>query len=166
MPLRRLLPVRSLAAGSLPQRLGLGVPVAPVSGFTVQFDIATPDRSPQVRTRCFRAQAPHLPCPPHPKGFAMRCQLARRPGLLCSFCPSPRTFALRLPPDQPSRTCPCLRLVVILAACGKSGTPTGDFHPISSRPCRAHPGAQLDLRKKPRRLVSCALGGLSGIIDA
>lgn len=68
----------------------------------------------------------------------MRCQLARRPGLLCSFCPSPRTFALRLPPDKASRPGPCLRLVVILAARGKSGTPTGDFHPITSRPCWAH----------------------------
>ena len=76
--------------------------------------IATPDRSPQVRTRCFRAQALHLPCPPYPMGFVMRCQLARRPGLLCSFCPSPRTFALGLPPDKSSRPCPCLRLVVII----------------------------------------------------
>ena len=73
-----------------------------------------------------------------PSGFAMRCQLARRPGLLCDFCPSPRTFALRLPPDKPSRTCPCLRPVVILVACDKLGTPTGDFHPITSRPCWAH----------------------------
>ena len=98
-----------------------------------------PDRSPQVRTRCFRAQALHLPCPPHPMGFAMRCQLARRPGLLCSFCPSPRTFALWLPPDKPSRPCPCLRLVVIIDSCRiHVGTPTGDFHPITSRPCWAH----------------------------
>ena len=73
-----------------------------------------------------------------PSGFAMRCQLARRPGLLCDFCPSPRTFALRLPPNNPSRTCPCLRLVVILVACDKLGSPTGDFHPITSRPCWAH----------------------------
>jgi len=67
------------------------------SGLTVQPCIATPDRSPQVRTRCFRAQALHLPCPPYPMGFVMRCQLARRPGLLCNFCPSPRTLALRRP---------------------------------------------------------------------
>ena len=74
-----------------------------------------------------------------PTGFAMRCQLARRPGLLCSFCPSPRTFALRLPPDKPSRPCPCLRLVVIIDSCRiNPGTPTGDFHPITSRPCWAH----------------------------
>ena len=28
------------------------------------------------------------------------------PGLLCGFCSSSRTFALRLPPDQPSRVSP------------------------------------------------------------
>ena len=72
-------------------------------------------------------------------GFVMRCQLARRPGLLCSFCPSPRTFALRLPPDKPSRACPCLRLVVIInPSWTHVATPTGDFHPITSRPCWAH----------------------------
>ena len=99
----------------------------------------SPIRSPQVRTRCFRAQALHLPCPPYPMGFVMRCQLARRPGLLCSFCPSPRTFALRLPPDKPSRPCPCLRLVVIINPSWiHVGTPTGDFHPITPRPCWAH----------------------------
>ena len=36
-------------------------------------------------------------------------------GLDYAACsPSPRTFALRLPPDKPSRGCPCRRLVVIL----------------------------------------------------
>ncbi len=100
----------------------------------------SPIRSPQVRTRCFRAQVLHLPCPLYPVGFAMGCQLARRPGLLCSFCPSPRTFALRLPPDKPSRPCPCLRLVVIIDPICRinPGTPTGDFHPTTSRPCWAH----------------------------
>jgi len=34
--------------------------------------------------------------------------------LLCGFCPSARTFALGLPPDIPSRVCPCRRLVVIV----------------------------------------------------
>ena len=100
----------------------------------------SPIRSPQVRTRCFRAQALHLPYPLYPMGFAMGCQLARRPGLVCSFCPSPRTFALRLPPDTPSRACPCLRLVVIIDSICRInlGTPTGVFHPITSRPCWAH----------------------------
>jgi hypothetical protein len=34
--------------------------------------------------------------------------------LLWSFCSSSRTFALRLPPDQPSRVSPCPRLVVTM----------------------------------------------------
>jgi hypothetical protein len=34
--------------------------------------------------------------------------------LIWSFCSSSRTFALRLPPDQPSRVGPCRRLVVTM----------------------------------------------------
>ncbi|MDF9390982.1 MULTISPECIES: hypothetical protein [Methylococcus] len=42
-----------------------------------------------------------------------------------------------------SRDCPCRRLVVILAQrMGITGTPTGDFHPISSCPCRAYTGIE------------------------
>jgi len=99
-PSLRSLPVRSSAAGSLPQRPDHSVEQrSPLLLRNVGNRL--PIRSPQVRMRCFRAQALHLPCPPYPMGFVMRCQLARRPGLLCSFCPSPRTFALRLPPDKP-----------------------------------------------------------------
>lgn len=68
-------------------------------------------------------------------GFVVLCQLARRPSLLCDFCSSARTFALGLPSDNPSRTCPCPRLVLILLT---SGPPTGDFHPMNSCPCRAY----------------------------
>ena len=94
-PSLRSLPVRSSAAGSLPQRPDHSVEQrSPLLLRNVGNRL--PIRSPQVRTRCFRAQALHLPCPPYPMGFVMGCQLARRPGLLCSFCPSPRTFALRL----------------------------------------------------------------------
>ncbi len=73
-----------------------------------------------------------------PVGFVMGCQLARRPGLLCSFCPSPRTFALRLPPDKPSRPCPCLRLVVIINPYAESipVLPQGTSTPLH----RAHAG--------------------------
>src|SRR3972149_5196837 len=37
-----------------------------------------------------------------------------RLSLISDFCSSARRFALRLPSDNPSRDCPCLRLVVIL----------------------------------------------------
>ena len=68
----------------------------------------------------------------------LRCLVPTRPrelSLLCSSCSSARTFALGLPSAKPSRACPCPRLVVILSP---SGPPTGDFHPISSCPCRAY----------------------------
>lgn len=92
MSLRRLLSVRSLAADSRPPHPGLGNPVTPFlehgSG-----DIVTPDRSRQVRTRCFRAQALHLSWVPQRwASLSVMCQLARPPSHLCNFCPSPRTF--------------------------------------------------------------------------
>ncbi len=56
--------------------------------------------------------------------------------------PSARTFALRLPPHRPSRDCTCLKLVVVISRRlyrqSDVGSPTGDFHPISSCPCRAY----------------------------
>jgi Tetratricopeptide repeat len=42
-----------------------------------------------------------------------------------------------LPPDAPSRRRPCLRLVVATEFIDV-GSPTGDLHPINSRPCRAY----------------------------
>src|SRR5512135_656666 len=35
-------------------------------------------------------------------------------GLVCCFCTSAHSFALRLPPDPSSRRRPCLRLVLVL----------------------------------------------------
>ncbi len=68
------------------------------------------------------------------------CLLAQELSLVCGFCPSPRTFALRLPSDPSSRRRPCLRLVLLLVSITMNtiGSRTGDFHPISSRPCRAY----------------------------
>ncbi len=43
----------------------------------------------------------------------------------------------RLPSDRPSRDCPCLKLVVVVEYLD-GGSPTGDFHPISTCPCRAY----------------------------
>ena len=65
----------------------------------------------------------NLPCTnaaftlsPEPAGFVVLCQLARRLSLVCGFCPSSRTFALRLPSDPSSRRRPCLRLVLLLVS--------------------------------------------------
>ena len=44
---------------------------------------------------------------PEPMGFVVLCQLARGLSLLCGFCPSSRTFALRLPLDPSSRRPAC-----------------------------------------------------------
>ena len=102
------------------------------------------------------AHAPHLhPCrrPPHLPYLSNQralCCLAHSPtrlGLVCDFCSSARTFAVRLPPHSPSRDCTCLKLVVIIGghflrirdgSRSDAGLPTGDFHPISSCPCRAY----------------------------
>ena len=46
----------------------------------------------------------------------------------------------RLPSDPTSRRRPCLGLVVILMylLSHESEPPTGDLHPMNSRPCRAY----------------------------
>ena len=81
---------------------------------------------------------------PEPKGFVVLCQLApgTRPSMTFLFVGS--LFCLRLPPDPSSRKRPCLWLVVLhhsapkLTSIWMAGSPTGDLHPISSRPCWAY----------------------------
>jgi hypothetical protein len=51
---------------------------------------------------------------PEPAGFVVLCQLAQGLSLVCGFCPSSRTFAIRLPSDPSSRRRPCLRLVLLV----------------------------------------------------
>lgn len=78
--------------------------------------------------------------PPEPAGFVVLCQLAQELSLVCGFCPSARTFALRLPSDGRSPFRPCLRLVLLVVSISlnTTGSRTGGFHPTSSRPCRAY----------------------------
>jgi len=89
--------------------------------------------------------------PPEPAGFVVLCQLAQGLSLVCGFCPSARTFALRLPSDGRSPSRPCLRLIllVVFISMNTIGSRTGDFHPISSRPCRAHTSASSESPKNP-----------------
>ena len=54
--------------------------------------------------------------PPEPVGFVVLCQLAQELSLVCGFCPSARTFALRLPSDGRSPSRPCLRLVLLIVS--------------------------------------------------
>ncbi len=98
--------------------------------------------------RSFLLRYTRCPCPlPHePAGFVVIGRLAQGLSLLCGFCSSSRTFALRLPSDPSSRRRPCLRLVLLLVSITMNtiGSRTGDLHPISSRPCRAYHEAPLD----------------------
>jgi len=52
--------------------------------------------------------------PPEPAGFVVLCQLAQELSLICGFCSSARTYALRLPSDGRSPSRPCLRLVLLV----------------------------------------------------
>jgi hypothetical protein len=54
--------------------------------------------------------------PPNLWASFVLCLLAQGLSLICGFCPSSRTFALRLPSDHPSRNRPCLRLVLLLVS--------------------------------------------------
>jgi len=78
--------------------------------------------------------------PHEPAGFVVLCQLAQGLSLVCGFCSSSRTFAIGLPSDPSLRRRPCLRLVLLVVSITMNtiGSRTGDFHPISSRPCRAY----------------------------
>jgi hypothetical protein len=136
-PSLRSLPVRSSAAGSLPQRPDHSVEQrSPLLLRNVGNRL--PIRSPQARTRCFRAQGLHLPCPPYPVGFVWG---ANSPAEQAFYAVSVRHLALLRsgwqpltalasfkragacackprvhPSDKSSRPCPCLRLVVIMAS--------------------------------------------------
>jgi len=72
--------------------------------------------------------------PPEPVGFVVLCQLAQELSLICGFCPSARTFALRLPSDPSSRRRPCLRLVLLVVFINMNtiGSRTEDFLPRRS----------------------------------
>jgi hypothetical protein len=72
--------------------------------------------------------------PPEPAGFVVLCQLAQGLSLVCGFCPSARTFALRLPSDGRSPFRPCLRLVLLVVSITMNtiGSRTGDFLPRRS----------------------------------
>jgi hypothetical protein len=78
---------------------------------------------------------------PVPWVTGLCCVVPARPkagGLLCRSCSS--QLGRRLPPDLASRRRPCLGLVVLFMylATHEGEPPTGDLHPINSRPCRAY----------------------------
>ena len=131
--------VSSLGAGSSPGRLVLGHPGGPAGSCSRGTAPPAEQISPGKNANC-RCTSAAFTVAAVPMGFAVMCQLAS--AAWAFYAVSVRRLAplaLRLPPDKSSRPCPCLRLVVILGSrCVQVGTPTGDFHPISSRPCWAH----------------------------
>ena len=67
--------------------------------------------------------------------FVVMCQLDPLLSLISDFCSSARRFALRLPSDNPSRDCLCLRLVVMIvnmvnAEFSDRGLPPHKFMPM------------------------------------
>jgi hypothetical protein len=67
------------------------------------------------------------------------CHLTRPVGLICCCCSSARSFALRLPFHGRSPSRSCLRLVLPVSSLREhGGARTGDFNPMSSRPCWAY----------------------------
>jgi hypothetical protein len=98
--------------------------------------------SPQVRTRCFTAQPPHLP--PRPNRMTSLCGASSsgRVGLSMRFLfiGSPLSHSLPSPGRLPSRSWP---LVVISLMFSCLGFLTGDFHPICNAPMLgAHPSVE------------------------
>jgi len=78
---------------------------------------------------------------PEPGALSCRADLPEDSALYAVSVRRLNRFALRLPSDGPSRFRPCLRLVLAQMSKGHlQDSRTGDFHPISSRPCRAYRG--------------------------
>ena len=101
----------------------------------------------------FQCASAAFTLPPEPMGFVVMCQLAPQAGpLLCGFCPSPRTFALRLPSDNPSRSCPCLRLVVNLLYVSITVLPQGTFTPSVHAHVGRTPFVPADCLRQPLNL--------------
>ena len=132
-------------AGSLVNRVDLsGIALMNLLSHDAQI---SPDKN--VNFPCTNAA---FTLPPEPAGFVVLCQLAQGLSLVCDFCSSSRTFALRLPSDDRSPSRPCLRLVLLLVSITMRtpfGSRTGDFHPISSRPCRAYTNHSSGRAKAP-----------------
>ncbi len=93
--------------------------------------------SPQVRTRCFPTQPPHLP--PRPNRWTSLCGASSSPrvGLLWDSCASACRFLLAfLPPERlPSRS---WLQIVIFSCFHVSVFSQGTLTPFTTRPCWAH----------------------------
>ncbi len=103
-------------SGQLAAALGSWCPGVNHPGFATIDAHRSRCRSPQVRDANCRCTSAAFTVGCVPLGFAVMCQLASQPSAL--YAVSVRRLAplaLGLPPDNTSRSCPCRRLVVILA---------------------------------------------------
>jgi hypothetical protein len=97
----------------------------------------SPDKDVSCPRTLVRFLSAQLAMPCEPGALPSGAGSPERLGVLWRFCSSARGSCPRLPSDRSSRRRPCLGLVVA----GETlaiGSPTGDLHPISSRPCRAY----------------------------
>jgi hypothetical protein len=90
--------------------------------------------------------------PPEPAGFVVLCQLAQRLSLICGFCPSARTFALRLPSDDFSRNRPCLRLILLLVSIIMN-TLRLSYRGLSPHKLTPMPGVHLSIERTRNNLL-------------
>ena len=118
----------AVGSGGLSSPFGVGLSPAPVAAAGRKSS-----RSPRIRTCTDAAQPRHYPGPPNHRALSCCADSPRgcRPSMAFVFLGS--QLCRRLPSDSPSRSRPCLKLVVVVKSVD-GGPPTGDFHPISTCP--------------------------------
>jgi hypothetical protein len=132
----------ALEAGGLSTPFGMVRSPAPIA-HTPHGKQISPDKN--VSFPCTTAS---FTISPEPEGFAIGCWLAQETWPRMTFLFVGSQVCRGLPPDAASRRRPCLWLVVGTDFIDV-GSPTGDLHPISSRPCRAYPRGCSGLLTQP-----------------
>ena len=123
---------RAVGSGGSSTAFAMGLSPAPVAGGPLVRQVS-PDKN--VNSRCTPGS---FTVSPEPEDFAIWCWLVPGTRPRMTFLSVRSQFCLGLPSDPISRRRPCLWLVVAIITSYDVGSPTGDFHPISSRPCRAY----------------------------
>ena len=125
----------ALGSGDQSRPFGLGLSPAPMAADR------SSSRSPRIRACTVAAQPRHLPYPPNHRASTC-CAVSpqgSRPSMAFVFLGS--QLCRGLPSDDPSRGRPCRKLVIIAVHSVDGGSLTGDFHPVSTCPCRAYTSA-------------------------
>ena len=140
LPFFRLSPSRRRPSR---QRQDRFTPIAPLVVSTGVTSASHPQsamtvRPPRIRTDTVPEHRLIVPCPPSHRALSCCADLPQggRPCMRFLFVGS--QVCSRLPSAIFSRKYPCLTLVVYVRVTSHSDSATGDFHPISIRPCRAY----------------------------